>query len=118
MADIIMLIIEVDHSARYAAYVDDRYLITSAQPFLDGARTLIAQGYDPTRRMVMRREDREHYDLAALLGMAAGLTVESTRFGRPTFRPYRGQPGVESASPIHCIRRRASQRRQPTAEAA
>jgi hypothetical protein len=109
MTDVIMLITEVDYSGRYHAYADGRYLVTSAQPFLDGARILIGQGYHPTRRLVMRRKDREHYDLAAPLGVATGLTVESSRFGRPTLRPYRGQAGVESASPIRCNRGWASE---------
>ena len=99
MSDIIMIVSEVDNSGRYDAHVDGRYLLTSAQPFLDGARALIGHGYDPTRRLVMRRANREHVDLVAPLGIAAGLTVESTRSGRPTFRPYRRRVGVDSAPP-------------------
>jgi hypothetical protein len=119
MTDIILLeIAEVGNSGRYDAYADGRYVVTSAQPFLDGARALIAQGYDPERRLVMRRHGRAQDDLAALLSEAAGLTIESTRFGRPSFRPYRGQGGVELASPIRRNGRRVPRGREPIREAA
>jgi hypothetical protein len=93
------------------AYADGRYLCTSSQPFVDAARALVVQGYDPTRRLVMRRQGREQSDLAAPLGTAAGLTVESTRFGRPSLRPYMGFAGIELASPV-----RQNGRRVPRAD--
>ena len=97
--DIIMTVSEVDRSGRFEAYVDGRYAVTSAQPFLDAARVLIEQGYDPARRLVMRRVDREQVDLVALLGVAAGLTVRTNRYGTPTLHRYRkGALGADSAS--------------------
>jgi hypothetical protein len=116
MTGIVLLVIaEVANSGRYDAYADGRYLVTSAQPFLDGARALVAQGHDPALRLVMRRGGGEHDLLSAPLGVAAGLTVESSRFGRPTIRRHKGRAGVESASPVRRNRSRAS---EPTRKAA
>jgi hypothetical protein len=119
MTDIILLeIAEVGNSGRYDASADGRYLCTSAQPFVDAARALVAQGYDPTRRLVMRRQGGAQEDLAGRLGAVAGLSVESTRFGRPSFRPYKGFAGIELASPVRQNGRRAPRGRDPTREAA
>jgi hypothetical protein len=100
MTDILMTIVECANSGRYVARVDGRHIVSSAQPFLDSARALIAQGYDPTRRLVMRRPDRAQVDMTGPLGVAAGLTVESSRFGRPSFRPFKLRQGVENGSPV------------------
>jgi hypothetical protein len=84
---------EIDNSGKYDAHVDDRYLLTSPQPFLDGARALLDQGYDPGRRLLMCRAGREQIDLAAPLGHAAGLRVST-----PIFAPsQKASPGTAEA---------------------
>jgi hypothetical protein len=105
--DIIMAICELDRSGRYDAYVDGRYIVSSSQPFLDGARCLIEQGYDPSRRLVVRREDREHYDMTGPLGVAAGLTVKSDRCGKPKFVRWTGEESKAAASPVRQKRMQA-----------
>jgi hypothetical protein len=109
MTDILMTIVECANSGRYVARVDGHDIVTTAQPLLDGARALIAQGYDPTRRLVMRRPYREQVDLVGPLGVAAGLTVESSRFGRPNLRPFRRREGVEIGPPVRKSRAAATQ---------
>ncbi len=69
--DLIMTVTETE--GRFDAHVEGRYILTSAEPFTDVARALIAQGYDHTRRLVMKYADRELVDRAAPLGIAAGL---------------------------------------------
>jgi hypothetical protein len=89
--DIVMVVSEVDCSGQHDCYVEGRHLLSSGQPFLDGARVLLARGYEPMRRLVMRRPDREQVDLAAPLGVAVGLRVTSTPPGRPAFARYYGR---------------------------
>jgi hypothetical protein len=82
MADPITLVVEeIDNGGRYDVHVDGRDLLTSPQPLLDSARALLEQGYDPNRRLLMRRAGREQIDLAAPLGHAARLSAEGTTFG-------------------------------------
>jgi len=33
--------------ARFLGYISDELIVISRQPFLDGARVLLARGYDP-----------------------------------------------------------------------
>jgi hypothetical protein len=101
--DIILTITEIERSGRYDGYADGRLVVSSScQPFLDAARALIGQSYDPSRRLVMRRRpDREQVDMVAPLGMAAGLTVESTPFGKPVFHRHRkAAVGADSSPPV------------------
>src|SRR5262245_22886876 len=81
---ITITVTEADRAGRYSVHHGDRYLLTSASPFLDAARVLVAQGHDPQATLVMRRSSLERIDLSGPLGIAAGLVVEGT-----SFRPYR-----------------------------
>ena len=99
MTDPITLVVdEIDNSGRYDLHVDGRYLLTSPQPFLDGARALLEQGYDPTRRLEMRRAGRYQVDLAGPLGIAAGLTVEASELGCPVFRRHKDRRKTRGAA--------------------
>jgi len=80
--DILMTVVERENTGQFDAYVDGRLLLTSKQPFLDASKELIAQGYDPQDRLVMRRPDREQVDQAAPLYIAAQLKLK----GRLKFR--------------------------------
>jgi len=56
-------------------------------------RTLIAQGYDPTRRLVMRREGRDHYDRINWAA-TSGLVPIGAQHGRGRLmRPKRASSG-------------------------
>jgi hypothetical protein len=95
-----MIVAETDdRRGRYDAHVDGHRLVTSTQPFLDGARALIEQGYDPARLLVMQRPGREQVDLRAPLAVAAGLDVRSTPGGKPVFRRLRDGSGTVVLAP-------------------
>jgi hypothetical protein len=91
VSDIVLTVREVDRRhGPYDVFVDGRYLLTSTQPFLDSARVLLEQGYDPGCRLVMRREGSDHDALAARLDAAAKLTVDESG---PRLRPWKPHPG-------------------------
>lgn len=75
-----MIIIHVNELAarngRFNARLPDgRELVQSSrQPFLDTARTLIAEGVDPAEKLVMMRGQTQ--SLSGLIGEAARLTVK------------------------------------------
>jgi hypothetical protein len=100
MTDIMMVAHEVGGSGRYAAYVDGRHIVASTAPFCDAARVLLEQGYDPTRRLVMRRPDREQIDLSGQLGAAAKLTVQSNTLGTPKHCLWKGRKTGVACPPI------------------
>ena len=54
MTDIVLTVREV-RGGRYDAHCDGHYILTSAAPFVDAARTSLTQGCDPSARYVMRR---------------------------------------------------------------
>lgn len=60
----------------FDAIFDGQPLCTSRQPFLDGARVLLARGLDPTTRLIMRHAGSDIDALAGQLASAARLTVE------------------------------------------
>jgi len=54
----------------------NRILCVSRQPFLDGARKLLALGYSASDVMVLRDSPLKDFRLRALIGRAAKLTVD------------------------------------------
>jgi hypothetical protein len=78
----------------------DVLLCRTAQPLLDGARRLLAEGCDPSARLVMRREGSELDALRTRVGVAAGLTVDetNTRFAR--WKPRFSQIGRSGVAPF------------------
>ena len=88
---------------RYAARIegDDRVLVKkSRQPFLDAARALLREGYDPHLAMVMRHLGSSIDALRGDIGVAAKLKIEELSDGsrRPRFvaalQVELGQPGT------------------------
>ena len=72
----------VDRYGTFAAYLGDRLLTTSKQPFLDAARVLLAEGVDPTTWLSMRHFGSETISLKGTVRAAAKLTVrESSKVG-------------------------------------
>jgi hypothetical protein len=63
---------------RYRAYVgtERELLCVSRQPFLDGARKLVARGLDPKTMLVMRWAGAKDCAPRGPLGVAAKLTVD------------------------------------------
>jgi len=72
----------------YEARLDGRLLCRSRTPFLDAARVLLSEGYDPSIKMLMLRAGSNVCSLTAMIGAAAKLSVEESANG-PVFRSYR-----------------------------
>jgi hypothetical protein len=79
---LLVLIVERIGAGRtYRATIDGRLIIpASAQPFLDAAHVLLAEGYDPNRKLEMWRPEKASWDLRGPLLAAAKLDVERGRF--------------------------------------
>jgi hypothetical protein len=85
----------------FLGYVGGELIVRSRQPFLDGARALLARGYDPSTPCNMR-----HANLVTLcfvattIGHAAGLRVADMRAQFRKFVPFEGsiaEPIAEAA---------------------
>ena len=82
----------VDRYGTFAAYLGERLLVTSHQPFLEAARVLLAEGVDPVTPMVMRHAGNQTDSLKGTVGAAAKLMVEETRTIGPVLRKWRPNP--------------------------
>jgi hypothetical protein len=73
-------------------YIGDEFIVTSRQPFLDGARTLLARGYEPTTSYNMRHANSDALSfVTTTIGHAAALSVSDTRTPRfQKFVPFKG----------------------------
>jgi hypothetical protein len=79
----------------FKARLGDRLLYTSRQPFLDGARILLAEGHDPADTISMRHAGRDAIAMTAKLMVAAKLTVNERG---PYFERWRPMP-LEARQP-------------------
>src|SRR6266567_9218716 len=80
---------------------DDHILCVSHQPFVDAARVLVAEGYDPTETLTMRHVGSTTIALTATLGAAAKLKVEEGANGGPRFVqhvPWSSEPALKQAA--------------------
>jgi hypothetical protein len=78
---------------------EERVLVRRThQPFLDACRVLVAEGVDPTMRIVMRHAGSQTDSLIAKVGAAAKLSVKEDD-GPPRLRPWTPFPSrpVESS---------------------
>jgi hypothetical protein len=80
------------HPNRFDATLEGEteVLCTSSQPFVDGARKLLARGHSPQTILVMRHAGSEDAALRGSLGAAAKLTVDEhngTVFAK--WKPFR-----------------------------
>lgn len=91
MNTIVLVIAErARRDGKYSAWHDGELILDGAkEPFLDAARVLLARGFDPEARYVMRRSADSPDALVSTLGKAAKLIVEDGADGVPRFRPYR-----------------------------
>jgi hypothetical protein len=72
-------------AGRFLGHIGDELIVTSRQPFLDGARALLARGSDPATAYNMRHADSDVLSfVTTTIGHAAGLSVvdaaQGTRF--------------------------------------
>jgi hypothetical protein len=56
---LILVIKPSDRAGRFLGYVRDVLIVTSRQPFLDGASALLARGYDPATPYNMRHANSD-----------------------------------------------------------
>jgi hypothetical protein len=75
---------------RYRTYIEaePNPLSVSRQPFLDGARELLARGHDPWAMLVMRWVGAKDWALRGPLGVAAKLTVDEHNGVFAKWKPY------------------------------
>ena len=76
-------------------------LCVSHQPFVDAARVLVDEGYDPTEILTMRHVGSETIALTARLGAAAKLMVEEGPSDGPRFvqhAPCSSDPALKQAA--------------------
>jgi hypothetical protein len=86
--------------ALFDAHLDGRRLVErSTTPFFDAARRLLAEGLDPSTRLIMRHSRSDTDALRATIGNAAKLTIEEGG-RRPTFRPWKARQATAGASPM------------------
>jgi len=86
---IVLVIKRAPKAGRYLGYVDGELIVSSRQPFLDGARALLARGYDPATPYNMRHASSDLLSfVTTAIGHAAGLSVvdaaQGTRFRKFT----------------------------------
>jgi hypothetical protein len=98
---------------RYRAYVgtEQELLCVSRQPFLDGARKLLARGHDRRTMLVMRWAGAKEWALRGPLGAAAKLTVDEHN---GTFAKWK--PLSRSAVPPKIAKSAEELPEDPTAE--
>lgn len=78
----------------FRALVEGRYLCTSRQPFLDSARVLLSEGFDPQTLLSMRHEGGKSLDgLTCTLQEASKWRVEEGQTDGPRFVKWKPFPG-------------------------
>ena len=78
--------------------VGSEAIVRSRQPFLDGARVLLACGYDPATPYNMRHANSSTLSfVTTTLGRAAGSSVNADRTRFQKFIPFEG-PIKEAAA--------------------
>lgn len=98
--DRIVIVVTTLRGGRYEARLEnaERVLCGSRHPFVDAARVLIVEGFDPTTVLVMRRVGSDVDALCARLGIAAKLRARETGDGPPRFVLWRAF-SADSGSP-------------------
>jgi hypothetical protein len=90
LPQILITVIPDRRSGRYRAYIgnETKPLCVSRQPFLDGARKLLARGHDGRTVLVMRWVGAEDWALRGPLRAAAKLTVDEHNGTFAKWKPY------------------------------
>ena len=96
----------------YTARVGGRLLCRSRQPFLDGARRLLASGYPADTVIAMKRVGSVIEALHSTVGRAAALTVSEEENRPPRFKRWKPRYMGEGSPPVAYLRN--SEPRDPT----
>lgn len=87
-----ILFVEETHQrcGKFKAWCDEFGVVckSSRQPFLDGARALLAKGADPDALLVMCHAKTGTDSLCGKIGAAAKLTIEDSQMKSPRFRRW------------------------------
>jgi hypothetical protein len=96
-------------SSQFEAWCDDQLIVAcTREPFLNGARALLAAGYHPDTIVTMRHAGSDVDALTARIGTAARFHVEESGHG-PILRSVRkAPPSAVDQPPIAQIRRACS----------
>jgi hypothetical protein len=99
---IILVIKPAGRAGRFLGHVGDELIVTSRQPFLDGARALLDRGYDPTTPYNIRHATSDVLSfVTTTIGHAAGLSVvdaaQGTRFRKFVSSDDAEEPVEEAA---------------------
>jgi hypothetical protein len=93
---VVLVIKPSGRAGRFLGYVDDELIVTSRQPFLDGARALLARGYDPATPYNMRHVNSDVLSFVmTTIGHSAGLSVSEARSSHSSGRRQRRRPNDE-----------------------
>lgn len=85
---------------KYSAWHNGELILEGVkEPFLDAARVLLARGFDPKARYVMRRSPDGPDALLSTLGTAAKLAVRENDHVGPIFCPWKPYGGPTRAPP-------------------
>jgi hypothetical protein len=87
---IVLVIKPSSKVGRFLGYIGDELIVTSRQPFLDGARALLARGHDSATPYNMRHTNSDVLSfVTTTVGHAAGLSVNEKRASRfQKFEPF------------------------------
>lgn len=82
---------------RFEAWLGDELVVTSHQPLADGARALLARGYDPDDLLTMRHANRPYASFEpAPIGDWARVTYDSVSAKRVRWKPMPDRDGSAS----------------------
>jgi hypothetical protein len=85
----------------FDCYLAERYLCSSPSPFIDGSRHLLAQGYYPTARVVMRHAGSDDDALYGILAHVGNVQIGGDGVGfRPRPEPATAPPMRFSGVPL------------------
>jgi hypothetical protein len=89
-----MIELVIDPAGRaglFSGRVGNETVVRSRQPFLDGARVLLARGYDPETPYNARHVNSATLSfVTTMIGRAASLSVHDTRTRFQKFIPFEG----------------------------
>ena len=93
-------------AGQFEAWVGERMLLVSREPFLAAARVLLGDGVDPATPLHMRHFGNTKVAMTSTVGKAAGLRVKEGE-GPPRLVPWRVPPQAgTSAGELHpCVQR-------------
>jgi hypothetical protein len=86
-------------TGQFEVRLNQRRLCVSRTPFFEAARVLRAEGVDPSTILVMRHSGSRTVSLKASIAVAAGLTVEETKYG-PRVRRWKPLSALDGSHRI------------------